>query len=254
MRAALPFSAVLTALAALAIAAARAGDGPATRPKYGPLATPLSRSHDYLREAPAPDFWALMPYYDAQREDSYCSVASLAMVMNAARAGLELGADDPLVTQEGLLERTASDAWRGCVGPGGRGVTLDQLALFALAALRAYGFADGTVEVAHVDDARAAAGAVHRALVENERSSADFIVANFLQGAYTGDAPAGHIAPVAAYDAARRRVLILDPDRRWYEPYWVSEETFVAGMATHDPVSGRARGYLVVKPGKAAPR
>jgi hypothetical protein len=39
----------------------------------------------------------------------------------------------------------------------------------------------------------------------------------------------------------------MDPDRTWYEPYWVSEETFIAGMNTQDKESGKTRGMLWVK-------
>ena len=69
---------------------------------------------------------------------------------------------------------------------------------------------------------------------------------NFLAGEYVGVGDYGHIAPVGAYDAAARRVLILDPDRTWYEPYWIPDEVALAGMATPDAASGQARGYLYV--------
>ena len=56
----------------------------------------------------------------------------------------------------------------------------------------------------------------------------------------------GHIAPVGAYDEPNRRVLVMDPDRAWYEPYWIPDDVALAGMATRDPVSGAPRGYLIV--------
>ena len=33
-----------------------------------------------------------------------------------------------------------------------------------------------------------------------------------------------------AYDGKNRRVLILDVDRYWYSPYWVSDEDLLAAM------------------------
>jgi hypothetical protein len=51
---------------------------------------------------------------------------------------------------------------------------------------------------------------------------------------------------VAAYDEVQRRVLVLDPDREWYEPYWISDEVALAGMATLDADSGQPRGYVHV--------
>jgi hypothetical protein len=241
----------VVATVVLGACAATAGDVPVSggpaRPKYGPSAAPLSRDHAYLREAEAPDFWALAPYYAAQQDERSCSVASIAMIVNGSRASQLLGSEDELATQTALLERSASAPWQQAVGPQGMGVTLDELSVFALAALRAYGFASATATAIHVDATPAAAAQVHQLLVDNERSASDFLVASFDQGVYTGDVHAGHIAPVAAYDATRRRVLVLDPDRRWYEPYWVPEDAFVAGLATRDPVSGKSRGLLRVR-------
>ena len=220
----------------------------AARPKYGADATPLSRDHAYFRQADAPDYWALAPYYTAQQDERSCSVASITMIVNGARTTRALGSEDQLASQPLVLGRSGSEAWQRAVGSLGMGVTLDELAGYAIAALRAYGFASATAEVLHVDLTVASVTMVHDLLVENERSPTDFLVANFDQGSYTGDVHAGHIAPVAAYDAARRRVLVLDPDRRWYEPYWVREEVFVAGLATRDPVSGKSRGLLRIQP------
>lgn len=218
------------------------------KPKYGPEATLLSRSHEYIRRAKAPDYWALSPYYLPQQNDRACSLASVAMIVNAARSARALTADDELVTQSGLLARVKGDLWNKAVGDGGHGVTLDQLGALVEESLKAYGVQGGTVEVVHANDtSKKTAAKLHQALVANERSANDFIILNFIQGAYTGDANVGHIAPLAAYDAAKKRALVMDPDRQWYEPYWVSEKTLLAGLATEDKASGKFRGYVWVK-------
>ena len=226
--------------------------------KYGPEATVLSQSHEYFQKHAAPGFWSLIPYYQAQQDDRSCSVASVAMVVNAARVGKKLTADDELVTQSGLLKRLQSTDWPKWVGTGGHGVTLDQLRSLVENALKSYGVEGATVQVVHTTDASAQTKALlHKALVASESSPRAFIIINFIQGAYTGDADVGHIAPVGAYDSGRKRVLVLDPDRQWYEPYWVSEETLIKGMVTHDNESGISRGYLLVelapKHGRGAP-
>lgn len=222
----------------------------APKPKYGPAATVISKSHDYIRRAPAPDYWALSPYYAAQMNERACSLASATMVVNAARVSKKLTSDDELATQTGLLARVKSELWNSAVGEGGKGVTLAQLGPLVEQSLKVYGFDDVTVEVVHANDkSKATAAKLRRALAENERSANDFIIANFVQGVFTGDANVGHIAPIAAYDAAKRRVLVMDPDRQWYEPYWVSEKTLLEGMATLDGVSEKYRGYVWVKLG-----
>jgi hypothetical protein len=107
------------------------------------------------------------------------------------------------------------------------------------------------VEAIHIEKASAAElSGLRKRLADNEESDQDFLIANFLQSSLTGDpeGSVGHFAPVAAYDARLGRVLILDPDRQWYEPYWVSDQTLLAGMATKDPQAKRARGYLWIHP------
>ena len=56
-------------------------------PKYGPYAIPLSKNtnRDYFTAGKAVDFWALIPYYVPQENDSSCSSAALVTVLNAAR-------------------------------------------------------------------------------------------------------------------------------------------------------------------------
>jgi hypothetical protein len=246
--------AVLTAFQSAGFAATPAPTPSAsaeTKPKYGPMATVLSKSHEYFRNAPAPDFWALMPYYAAQMDESACSVASVSMVVNGARVRNKFTADDELVTQETIVKKVQNKAWhKGVLKKlGGYSSTLDELGEVAREAFEKYGVPPKSVEVVHIDSTadEKTKKRLHEALVENEKSDRDFILINFNQKVYTGDAEVGHIAPIAAYDAKNHQVLVLDPDRKWYEPYWVSEETLLAGMATQDTTSHRNRGFVWIK-------
>jgi hypothetical protein len=218
-----------------------------TKPKYGPEATLLSASHDFIRKHLAPDYWALSPYYVGQRDEKSCSIASVTMVVNAARAGQKLTSEEELASQGAVLKKVKDEQWDKDLGTTGKGVTLDELGKFTEEALKAYGVKNVSVEVVHVEDNPAGREILHKALMANEKSANDFIIVNFIQGVYTGDADVGHIAPVAAYDAEHKRALVFDPDRQWYEPYWVSEATLMKGMATRDPVSEKNRGYIWVK-------
>jgi len=220
----------------------------AKKPKYGSEITLLSESHGFIKASDAPDYWAISPYYLPQQDDRSCSVASVAMIINAARVGTSLTSDDEIATQKNVLKKTNSDLWRKAVGLTGYGVSLDQLAPLIENSLKAFGITKFKVETFHVDDtSKDTAAKLHEALVANEKSKADFIIINFIQGVFTGDADVGHIAPIAAYDSAQKKVLIMDPDRQWYEPYWVSEATLLKGMATKDKSSGKSRGYIWVK-------
>ncbi len=219
------------------------------RPKYGPAAIRLYHAREYIQNNRADDFWALIPYYVPQENDRACSTASVAMLINALRAERELAADEQLVTHASLLIAVGDSKWKRQVAANGEGVTLGELGEYVKRALVVYKIAGARVEVVHFADASADNRArLHRLLAENERSSRDFLVANFLQSALTSDPEGnvGHIAPLAAFDEKNKRVLVLDPDRQWYEPYWVSEATLLAAMATLDKASGRSRGLVRV--------
>ncbi len=228
----------------------------AAKPKYGPegrpIAVPLSADSSYFRKAAAPDFWRLIPFYQAQFNGAACSVASVVNLLNAIRGSQGLTSDDGLVTQEGILKKVDAEYWAERMSKlgwmGKHGLTLPLLGKVVEAALRQYGLTQYEVKVVHVDSADPAQlKSLRAALRANEKSADDFIIANFLQSGFTADSDAGHISPVGAYDAANDRVLILDTDREWYEPYWGSVEAFAKGMATLDSESKAPRGYVWVK-------
>lgn len=226
----------------------------APKPKYGPVghpkAVPLSIDNVYFKTSrhPAPDFWHLIPYYVPQTGGRMCSVASFAMVLNAARAGRVLTADDKLILQDDLVRQVKVEDWPAKVTDAATTITLAQLVNVMKEALKVYKIEYSGVEAFVVEDiSKATVEKFHKILVENEKSAKDFVLVNFIQRAATDDAEVGHVAPVGAYDAVRRKLLLLDPDREYYEPYWVSIEDVVAGMATHDKDAGKNRGYLRVR-------
>jgi hypothetical protein len=233
-------------------------------PKYGPagkpIATPLSQSPDFFKNSKnaAPDFWKLIPYYSAQFNGAACGVASLTMVLNAARSTHALEASDPLITQETLLDTVKVENWKsrikgylfGWVPLGARGTPLAVLGKISEEALKVYQLGPSRVTVRHFDTlSPESLNQLRKDLSENEGNTQNWIIANFNQKALTDDADVGHLAPVGAYDASTDRVLILDPDREWYEPYWVKTEDLARGMNTIDPEQKRFRGYLILSLG-----
>ena len=222
------------------------------KPKYGPEAVPLSVSHEYFQKHDAAQFWAMIPYYVPQQTGSSCSAASATMLINAARAGKSLSADEPLATETRVIQKSKSSGWKFSLGILGRGVNLDDFGPYLEASFKAYGIQPVSLETIHLaKDSSEARSRIHQILVEFEKNPKQMILANFVQGVFTGDAPVGHYAPVGAYDSEKRRVLIMDPDREWYEPYWVSEDVFLNGMATVDQSArGAYRGLIrVILPG-----
>ena len=146
--------------------------GPATafegKPKLGPDAIPITQRADYLRTAPAPDYWKLSAFYVPQFTSSACSVASVAMAVNFAR-GLPAEAETPIVTQSALLEAVGDQSWADKGAEGGDGVTFAQFVAVLEESLQRYGIADYEIEVIRPSDASASSLAeVRRALAANE--------------------------------------------------------------------------------------
>lgn len=221
--------------------------GVIVNPRYAPGVETLSHSHHYITTHTATTYWQISPYYIPQKSDSSCSLATAAMIVNAARSHQQLPANEPLATEDGLLKRVKNDAWSDAVKQGGDGVTLKQLKTYMASALNAYGVHDFTIKIRHIKQASNDNTLVlHDTLLANEKSGNTFMVVNFNQKFFTGAMSVGHFSPVAGYDSDTKRVLIMDPDREFYEPYWVPEQLLLKSMATVDSDAGTSRGYLLV--------
>ncbi len=216
------------------------------KPKFGPDAVPITRAADHLRSTPAPDYWALSPYYVPQTTSASCSLASVTMMLNALR-GLPAQASERLVTGRQLLDRLDDDHWRAATAEDGEGVSFGELERYVRRSLAAYGI-DAEVEVWRPRDASPATLAeLRRILAENERSADDIILLAFDQGTLTGDVGLGHIAPLGAYDPATRRALVMDPDRLWYVPYWTGDDRLLDAMLKPDRADPQGSGLIRVR-------
>ncbi len=199
-------------------------------PKLQPGVRPLSQHHTET----GPRFWELIAHYVGQEEPWSCAVASLADVLNAAKASRLLTQDDKLITHKRLLK----DIWKDKA----RGVSLDELQSMCQEALATYHI-KGRCEAMHAS----AQMPYQDVLTEMEKGAKTYVIANFLQKTFTGDADVGHYSPVGAWNSVAHEVLVLDVDRTWYEPYWVSEERFLQGLLTEDKSVHKMRGLLVVR-------
>jgi hypothetical protein len=211
------------------------------KPKLGPDAVSVEQSHSYLRRHAAPDFWRLDPYYVPQATGSACSVAAITMLVNALR-GLPARNDDPLATQDAVLQAVASEAWTRQTAENGSGVTFAQFVSYLRLSLDAFHLAAEIEVLKPTDNSSATLKKLRRILSANERSDRDIALVYFNQGVLTGSWDGPHISPIGAYDAARRRVLIMDVDRQWYIPYWPSDEKLLAAMLRPAPNRGPLAG------------
>ncbi len=217
------------------------------RPKYPPWLTLLQDDPAHIRQSPAPSYWAMAPYHIAQFTDTCCSLATAVMLVNAARGSARLRAGEKLVTQQDLLAAVNDEGWTcHCTDAQGHGASLQEMAPIMERAYAHYGVRDARVEMVQVTGAVAAAAAFRQALAAMESSAAVQIALNFDGAPVYGQADYGHFSPAASYDAARDRLLVLDVDRGWYEPYWVPADIMLTALATMSRKDGSPRGYLKV--------
>src|SRR5689334_677807 len=182
------------------------------KPKLGPDAVPIQQSTDYLRTHPAPDYWAISPFYVPQQTSSDCSVTSVAIVMNTLR-GLPEKADEQLVTEASLLKTTADQKWATEVAEQGDGVTFDELVADVAESLKALGLEGYEVRTLRPRQASEQELAeLRNVLSQNEQSGRDVVLVYFNQGVLTGDRDGPHISPVGAFDSDAHRVLVMDVD------------------------------------------
>jgi Phytochelatin synthase len=185
------------------------------------------------------DFWPLSMQFITQRNQAFCGVASMVMVLNA------LGVSAPespefspyrIFTQDNFFNNEKA---REVITPervSRQGLTLEQLGRL----LASYGT---KVKVYHAGDTSLAE--FRRLTAENLKQPGNFVLVNYLRRTI-GQERGGHISPIAAYNEESDRFLILDVSRYKYPPVWVKAEELWQAMATVDSVSGKTRGFVFV--------
>jgi Phytochelatin synthase len=228
----------LFVLAALFIAQRAAADAL-------PLPTGLTDLRSPQGEALLLESHALAAYFpisvafETQKNQAYCGVASIVMVLNAIHAPAPASPEyQPynVFTQDNVLdERTDAILPREVLAR--QGMTLDQLgqilSLYPVAA-----------EVRH-----AAPGGLdefRKTASEYLASKDHFVVVNYLRKTL-GQERGGHISPLAAYDDRADRFLVLDVARYKYPPVWVATSDLFDAMNTVDSAnSDKTRGYVLI--------
>jgi len=229
--------------------------------KYGtekaPLASPLSRDNHFFQENPAPDFWALIPYYMPQMTPYSCSAASISIVLNGAKSKGIRRDNEANISEKEILKKVNVENFRELLSEKGfegrHGLSIEALGKVVEASLKAfdipYIFIKTEALSNKMPDIDSKKARLLEILEENEKSGRDFIIAHFNQGVFTDSYFGAHISPVGAFDNKNKRVLILDVDREWYEPYWISFDTFFKGLSEPSKLYGGYGngGYVWVK-------
>lgn len=190
-------------------------------------------------------YFPLSVNFLTQRNQAYCGVASIVMVLNALEVPAPASPEyEPYrtFTQDNFLDkRTEAVLPREVLGK--QGMTLDEIGrLLALHPVEA--------AVHHASDSSVEK---FRAIAQDYLSQEDrFVIVNYLRKAI-GQEKGGHISPLGAYDAETDRFLILDVSRYKYPPVWVTAPELFAAMNTTDADNqDRTRGFVLVQKAKAA--
>lgn len=215
--------------------------------RYGQKATPLSQDFSYFqRPESGTQFWKIMPYYKPQLTDCSCSTASAALLLNALMPTHRLSDEVPSFTEERVLALSESSSWKEATKTGSTGLTLQAFHreiqnLFKKLNVTQK-FSSQYFEMKTEEDSRR----FKKHLLDFNQSKG-WLIVMYGQGTVLGGPVAyPHFSPVGAYDEKQDRLLVLDIDGTWYEPYWLPTESVIKNMSLFDEEMKCQRGYLFV--------
>jgi hypothetical protein len=183
-------------------------------------------------------YWPLSQYFETQRNEAYCSVASSVMALNALgikRPESSQYPDFPYFSQQDFfhsVDPQVADAAR----VSREGMTLDQLgAVLSGFPVVVKKFHSGDLTLVQFRDL------IRETTAHDDR----FALLNFRR-VDIGETGGGHWSPLAAYDAASDSALLLDVARYKYPAVWVPIAQLYAASQAVDSVSGFSRGLVIV--------
>jgi glutathione gamma-glutamylcysteinyltransferase len=178
-------------------------------------------------------YFRLAEQFHTQSDPAFCGLGSLVMALNA------LGID-PGRLWKGRWRWFSEELLDCCVPLAEvqkRGLDVEELACLA----RCNGV---DVELLRGDPTNLA---TFRAALAAAATGEGVFVVSYDRSAL-GQSGSGHFSPVGGYHAARDLALILDVARFKYPPHWVAVEQLWKATHPIDPTTGRARGWLVLRP------
>ena len=178
-------------------------------------------------------YFPLAEQFHTQGDPAFCGLGSLVVALNA------LGID-PGRLWKGPWRWFSEELLDCCVPLAevqNRGLDVEELACLA----RCNG---ADVELSRGDATNLAA---FRAALTAAATGEGVLVVSYDRSAL-GQTGSGHFSPVGGYHGTRDLALILDVARFKYPPHWVSVERLWEATHPVDPATGRARGWLVLRP------
>ncbi len=185
------------------------------------------------------DYWSLSINFVTQKNQAYCGIASIVMVLNAlaipAPAAPEYSPYHTF-TQENFFNNPQTQKIITPEVVSKQGLTLDQLGeLLQSYSIQAKIYHSGDTNLTNF----------RKLAIEYLQKPDHFVLVNFLRKTI-GEQTGGHISPIAAYNEESDRFLILDVSRYKYPPVWVKATELWQAMATVDAGAKKTRGFLLV--------
>ncbi len=182
------------------------------------------------------DYWSLAHYFVSERYLTYCGIASSVMTLNAL--GIEspvspllypyqIFTEQNIFTEKALKVKPVSAIER-------EGLTLAELS--QLLGLYASEVQTKYASESSVDEFREIA-------LATLKDPSKRLIINYLRTA-AQQVGGGHISPIAAYDEASDRFLMLDVARYKYPPSWITASDMFNAMLPTDV--DKSRGYVIV--------
>jgi len=183
-------------------------------------------------------YWPLSAYFETQKNQAYCSVATSVIALNALDIPRPKSADYPdfpFFTQQNFFDNVEKSVADPDI-VSREGMTLDQLVKvlgqFPVTAMPHH------AHTLSLDQFRSL-------IVDNVRYDDRFVLLNFDRKAIN-EIGGGHWSPLAAYHPASDSALVLDVARYKYPPMWVPVAELYQAAQSADDVSGISRGIVVM--------
>lgn len=194
-------------------------------------------------------YFPLAEQFITQSEPSYCSISSLAMVLNALNY-------DPKRIWKGSW-RWVSEEMLHCESKNLCGHSEEKVRQTGMSfgefetLTRCHGVGIQGFRACHPASVSCGSEGYTKfyktveAISRNDKNNM-FMIVNYSRKrlSQTGD---GHFSPIAAFHKGEGYVLVLDVARFKYPPYWVKIEDMWDAMAVVDKATNEARGYFLIE-------
>lgn len=189
-------------------------------------------NHDYFRVA---------PYLESEKFLTFCSIASMAAVLNSYEDAVQRPIDPkrypyPYFTQENLFN-AANQQVKSFEGVVTDGLTLDEIGQY----LTHLDVQPTTVFADENDEAQ-----MRSVILDGLSDPNSRVILNYNRG-IVGQDGEGHVSPIAAYHEPSDSVLVLDVAGYKYPPAWIPMPLLYKAMLDKDSASNRSRGLALVR-------